>query len=182
MKKERFVMPTGGLSQEQVQENRSGEHAPTAGDRLARLKAQLPAPPMPIGSYIAITRVDNLLYTSGMLPLENGQLAFTGPMGSWDLNIQQGQQAARLCVLNALSLVHHELGGQLERVKRIVKVTGFVNSTASFYDQPAVMNGASDFLVECFGEAGKHVRSAVGVASLPRNATVEVELVVEITP
>lgn len=149
---------------------------------LQALKDQLPAPPLPIGSYIAVTRVDNLLYTSGVLPIQDGQIMFTGPMGSWNMEIKHGQQAARLCVLNALSLINHELGGQLERVKRIVKVTGFVTSTATFYDQPAVMNGASDFLVECFGEAGKHVRSAVGVMSLPRNATVEVELVVEITP
>jgi enamine deaminase RidA (YjgF/YER057c/UK114 family) len=150
-------------------------------ESLEALKSQLPAPPVPIGSYVAITRVDNLLYTSGILPLKDGQLAFTGPMGSWDLDIAKGQQAAKLCVLNALSLISHELGGRLDRVKRIVKVTGFVSSTSTFYDQPAVMNGASDFLVECFGEAGKHVRSAVGVASLPRNATVEVELIVEIS-
>jgi enamine deaminase RidA (YjgF/YER057c/UK114 family) len=107
-------------------------------------------------------------------------VAFVGPVGSWNVDVHAGQQAARLCVLNALSLINHELGGQLERVKRIVKLTGFVSSTPSFYEQPAVMNGASDFLVECFGDAGKHVRSAVGVISLPRNASVEVELIVEI--
>jgi enamine deaminase RidA (YjgF/YER057c/UK114 family) len=159
-----------------------GQQIVEGQNHLEALKSQLPAPPVPIGSYVAITRVDNLLYTSGILPLKDGQLAFTGPMGSWDLDIEKGQEAAKLCVLNALSLISHELGGQLDRIKRIVKVTGFVNSTATFYDQPAVMNGASDFLVECFGEAGKHVRSAVGVVSLPRNATVEVELVVEISP
>jgi len=160
----------------------SGVIQDQASPNLAALKSQLPEPPVPIGSYIAVTRVDNLLYTSGILPLKDGQLACTGPMGSWDLDIAKGQEAARLCILNALSLISHELDGQLERVKRIVKVTGFVSSTSTFYDQPAVMNGASDFLVECFAEAGKHVRSAVGVVSLPRNATVEVELVVEITP
>ena len=170
------------MSSSSVIQNQGSGEAISAQNNLQVLKAQLPEPPLPIGSYIAVTRVDNLLYTSGMLPLKDGQLAFTGPMGSWDLDIEKGQEAARLCVLNALSLVNHELNGQLERVKRIVKVTGFVSSTPTFYDQPAVMNGASDFLVECFGEAGKHVRSAVGVASLPRNATVEVELVVEITP
>ena len=109
-------------------------------------------------------------------------MAFVGPVGSWNMSVPQGQAAARLCVLNALSLIHHELGGAMERVKRIVKLTGFVSSTPTFYEQPAVMNGASDCLVEFFGEAGKHVRSAVGVISLPRNASVEVELVVEITP
>lgn len=174
-------MLSSGVFQDQQQNPGTGE-GQTQLTGLEALKSQLPAPPMPIGSYVAVTRVDNLLYTSGILPMQDGQLAFTGPMGSWDMDIAKGQQAARLCVLNALSLINHELGGQLERVKRIVKVTGFVNSTPTFYDQPAVMNGASDFLVECFGEAGKHVRSAVGVISLPRNASVEVELVVEITP
>lgn len=149
---------------------------------LTTLKEQLPAPPLPIGSYVAVTRVDNLLYTSGVLPMKDGEVAYTGALGSWGVDVEYGKQAARQCVLNALSLINHELGGQLERVKRLVKVTGFVSSTNGFYEQPAVMNGASDFLVECFGEAGKHVRSAVGVSSLPRNASVEVELVVEITP
>jgi len=149
---------------------------------LSALKEILPAPPLPIGSYVAVTRVDNLLYTSGVLPMKDGQVAYTGAIGTWGVDAEYGKQAAQLCVLNALSLINHELNGQLERVKRIVKVTGFVSSTASFYEQPAVMNGASDFLVEHFGEAGKHVRSAVGVSSLPRNASVEVELVVEIEP
>ncbi|MCE3233827.1 MAG: uncharacterized protein K0Q50_7 [Vampirovibrio sp.] len=149
---------------------------------LSALKEQLPPPPLPIGSYVAVTRVDNLLYTSGVLPMQNGEVAYTGAIGSWGVDAEYGKQAAKLCVLNALSLINHELNGQLERVKRIVKVTGFVSSTSCFYEQPAVMNGASDFLVECFGEAGKHVRSAVGVSSLPRNASVEVELIVEIHP
>lgn len=149
---------------------------------LSALKEQLPVPPLPIGSYVAVTRVDNLLYTSGVLPMQDGNVAYTGAIGSWGVDVEYGKQAAKLCVLNALALIDHELGGQLERVKRIVKVTGFVSSTNSFYEQPAVMNGASDFLVECFGEAGKHVRSAVGVSSLPRNASVEVELIVEIVP
>lgn len=149
---------------------------------LSALKEQLPPPPLPIGSYVAVTRVDNLLYTSGVLPMQNGEVAYTGAIGSWGVDAEYGKQAAKLCVLNALSLINHELNGQLERVKRIVKVTGFVSSTSGFYEQPAVMNGASDFLVECFGEAGKHVRSAVGVSSLPRNASVEVELIVEIHP
>ena len=174
-------MLSSGVFQDQEQETGSMEGSSLV-DKIQALKSQLPAPPLPIGSYVAVTRVDNLLYTSGILPMQDGQVAFTGPMGSWGLDVPTGQQAARLCVLNALSLINHELGGQLERVKRIVKVTGFISSTATFYDQPAVMNGASDFLVEQFGDAGKHIRSAVGVISLPRNATVEVELVVEIHP
>jgi enamine deaminase RidA (YjgF/YER057c/UK114 family) len=147
---------------------------------FSALEAQLPEPPLPIGSYVAVTQVGNLLYTSGVLPMKDGKVAYTGAAGSWGVGIEEAQAAARLCVLNALSLIRHELGGSLRRLKRIVKVTGFVSSTSRFFDQPLVMNGASDFLVECLGEAGKHVRSAVGVSALPKDATVEVELIVEI--
>lgn len=148
---------------------------------LQEWQARLPHPPVPIGSYVAVTRVDNLLYTSGVLPMKDGQVAFEGPVGCWDMSIPKGQEAARLCLLNALSLLSQELGG-LHRIKRVVKVVGYVASARDFYDQPAVLNGASDLLVEIFGEAGKHVRSAVGVTALPRNASVEVELVVEVLP
>lgn len=150
-------------------------------ESLQALEALLPEPPLPIGSYVAVTRVDNLLYTSGVLPMRDGQVAYTGAIGSWGLSAAYGQEAAQLCVLNALSLIRHELGS-LACIRRIVKVTGFVSSTKDFYEQPTVMNGASDFLFEHFGEAGKHVRSAVGVSALPKNASVEVELVVEIQP
>jgi enamine deaminase RidA (YjgF/YER057c/UK114 family) len=149
--------------------------------KLSSLDELLPAPPLPIGSYVATIQVENLVHTSGVLPMRDGQVAFTGAVGSWEVSVEQGQAAARLCVLNALSLLKHTLGS-LDRVKRIVKVTGFVSSAASFYDQPQVMNAASDLLVEYFGESGKHVRSAVGVISLPRNASVEVELTVEVYP
>lgn len=154
----------------------------TENNQSLAIEAQLPPPPLPIGSYVAVVRVDNLLYTSGVLPMKDGQVAFQGAVGSWDVSVEQGQAAARLCVLNALSLIRHELGGSLAKLKRIVKVTGFVSSTNNFFEQPAVMNGASDLLVEAFGEAGKHVRSAVGVSALPKNASVEVELVVEVEP
>lgn len=146
------------------------------------LEEQLPTPPIPIGSYVAVTQVGNLLYTSGVLPMKDGKVAYTGAVGSWDVSAELGKEAARLCVLNALSLIQHELGGSLKRLKRIVKVTGFVSSVPSFFEQPTVMNGASDFLVEAFGDAGKHVRSAVGVSALPKDASVEVELIVEINP
>lgn len=155
--------------------------ATTSLPDLASLEALLPEPPLPIGSYVATIQVDNLLHTSGVLPMKDGQVACIGAVGSWEVDLAQGQEAARLCVLNALSLVRHALGS-LERVKRVVKVTGFVSSAASFYDHPQVMNVASDLLVAYFGEAGKHVRSAVGVASLPRNASVEIELTVEVYP
>lgn len=153
---------------------------PSFQSRLADLKTIMPTPPLPIGSYVAVTRVGNLLYTSGVLPMKEGQVAYTGAIGAWGLQVDHGRQAAQLCALNALSLIDHYLEGQLEQIKRLIKVTGFVSSTPGFHDQPAVLNGASDFLVEYFGEAGKHVRSAVGVSSLPRNASVEIELIVEI--
>jgi enamine deaminase RidA (YjgF/YER057c/UK114 family) len=146
---------------------------------LSELVALLPPPPLPIGSYVATVQVGNLVHTSGVLPMKEGQVAVTGAVGSWDVSVAEGQEAARLCILNALSLVQHALGS-LDRVKRIVKLTGFVNSAPNFYEQPQVMNAASDLLVQYFGEAGKHVRSAVGVASLPKNASVELELVVEV--
>lgn len=153
-----------------------------SGNRsLAALQELLPPPPLPIGSYVAVARVDNLLYTSGVLPIKDGQPAYTGAIGSWDTTTEYGQQAARLCVLNALSLLQHELGS-LEHIQRIVKVVGYVSSNPGFFEQPAVMNGASDLLVEYFGESGKHVRSAVGVSALPRNASVEIELIVEVQP
>jgi enamine deaminase RidA (YjgF/YER057c/UK114 family) len=99
---------------------------------LQELKALLPVPPLPIGSYVATLQVDRLIHTSGVLPMKDGQVAFTGAVGSWDVPVEQGQQAAELCVLNALSLISHALDGQLERVKRIVKVTGFVSSMPQF--------------------------------------------------
>ncbi len=149
--------------------------------RLAQVEATLPAPPLPLGSYVAVTRVGNLLYTSGVLPMQEGRVAYTGALGGWDATADKGREAARLCALNALSLVRHELGS-LQRVQRVVKVTGFVSSAPDFFEQPAVINGASDFLVETFGDAGRHVRSAVGVAALPANASVEIEFVLEIKP
>ncbi len=154
------------------------EQTPSPSGSLAALEAMLPPPPQPIGSYVPAMVVGHLLYTSGTLPLENGVVAFTGPVDELGMTVERAQQAARLCMLNALSIVKDHLG-TLSRVKRVVKVTGFVSSIRSFYGQPAVINGASDLLTEYFGERGKHVRSAVGVISLPRDATVEIELVVE---
>lgn len=139
---------------------------------------QLPSPPKPVGNYVAVLRHGDLLYTSGMIPLESGQLKYTGAIGGLSVGIEQGQAAAKLCVLNGLSAIYDYLGGSFEALDRVVKVTGFVQSAPGFYQQPKVMNGASDTLVEWFGEAGKHVRSAVGVSALPLDASVEVELVV----
>jgi len=149
-----------------------------SSDAIASLQAHLPEPPIPLGSYVAVVRVGNLLYTSGVLPMKDGKLAVTGAVS--DDTIEQAREAARLCVLNTLSLIRHELGGTLLPLRRVIKLTGFVSSLPDFYEQPQVLNAASDFLVEHLGDAGRHVRSAVGVSALPKNASVELEMVVEI--
>lgn len=147
--------------------------------QLSELDKLLPAAPQPIGSYVPVIQVGNLVMTSGMLPMQDGQLMYTGAIGSISHPVEFGQKAARLCALNALSAIKAYLGS-LDRIQRMVKVTGYINSVPDFFEQPQVLNGASDLLVEFFGEAGKHVRAAVGVTSLPRNASVEVELLVEL--
>ncbi|MBK8191002.1 MAG: RidA family protein [Vampirovibrionales bacterium] len=148
---------------------------------LAEWDAMLPPPPQPVGSYVPIVQAGALLYTSGVLPMRDGQLLSPGAVGSFTVTLEQGQEAARQCALNALSLVKAHLGS-LSRVERVVKITGFVNSPAAFTDQPKVLNGASDLLVAVFGEAGRHARSAVGVAALPLNAPVEIELILAVRP
>lgn len=141
--------------------------------------AQLPAAPQPIGSYVTAVQVGNLLYTSGTLPMKEGKLIYSGAVGSVAVSLEDGQEAARLCALNCLGIVKSHLGS-LNRIARVVKLTGFVNSAPAFYEQPAVINGASNFLVEVLGEKGKHARAAVGVASLPMNASVEIEMIIEV--
>ena len=145
---------------------------------LQTFEATLPAVPAPVANYVPWVQIRDLLYTSGMLPMKDGQLAFTGQLTD-ESSIAQGHDAAQLACLNALSVVKSALGS-LTRVERVVKLTGFVSSHPAFTDQPLVLNGASDLLVEVFGDAGRHSRSAVGVASLPKNASVELELIIQI--
>ena len=147
-------------------------------DRLRELGHELPPVPQPAGSYVPATRAGTLVFTAGQVPLEGGKLAKTGKVGD-ALTVEEAQEAARLCALNALAAAAAEAGG-LNNIGRIVKVTGYVASAPGFNGQPQVLNGASDFLGEVFGEAGLHARSAVGVAELPLDAPVEVELVVEL--
>lgn len=137
----------------------------------------LPPAPQPVGNYVPVVQTGNLLYTSGMIPTENGQVKFTGQVGGIAVSIEDGQAAARLCILNALSAIQAYLGGSFDRIERVVKVTGFVNSVPGFVQQPQVINAASDLLVEFFGEQGKHARASVGVAGLPLDASVEIELI-----
>ncbi|MDF0666582.1 MAG: RidA family protein [Nitrospira sp.] len=147
-------------------------------DRLKELGLILPAPPKPVANYVPVIRVGDLLFLSGVLPSRDGQLVMTGKLGG-DLTVQQGVEAARMAALNGLSIIRSE-AGLLDRVKRIVKMVGYIASAPGFTDQPQVLNGASDLLVSVFGEAGRHARVAVGAAELPCMAPVEIELIVEL--
>jgi len=145
--------------------------------RLAELGIELPAVVAPLASYVPAVRSGSFVYTSGQLPMIDGRLPATGKVGA-EVSPEDATHYARLCALNALAAVDALVG--IDSVVRVVKVVGFVASAPDFTAQPAVVNGASDLLGEVFGEAGAHARSAVGVAVLPRDAPVEVELIVEV--
>ena len=147
--------------------------------KLTQLGLALPAPPKPVANYVPVVRTGDLLFLSGVLPSRDGQLIMTGKLGQ-NLSIEQGMEAARVAVLNGLSIIRQE-AGSLDRVKRIVKMVGHIASAPGFTGQPQVLNGASDLLVSLFGDAGRHARVAVGAAELPRQAPVEIELIVELT-
>jgi enamine deaminase RidA (YjgF/YER057c/UK114 family) len=149
----------------------------SARERLAELGITLPAVAAPLAAYIPAVRTGNLVYTSGQLPLEGGKPTHSGKLGA-EVSSEEGRVAARTCALNALAAIDALVG--IDSVVRVVKVVGFVASAPGFTGQPGVVNGASDFLGEVFGESGAHARSAVGVASLPLDAPVEVELIVEV--
>ncbi|HJR78144.1 MAG TPA: RidA family protein [Nitrospiraceae bacterium] len=146
--------------------------------RLEALGLELPAPPKPVASYIPAVRSGHLLFLSGMLPFRNGQLTCTGKVGR-ELTTDQGSAASRTAVLNALAVARQELG-TLDRINKVVRMVGHVASAEGFGQQPAVINGASDLLVQIFGDAGRHARVAIGVAELPLNAPVELELILEV--
>lgn len=146
-------------------------------ERLAELGIELPNAAKPLAAYVPAKRVGKQVWTSGQLPLVDGQLPITGLVGD-GVSADEAYGLARICALNALAAVDAEVG--LDNVASISKLVGFVASAPGFYEQPAVVNGASDLVGEIFGDAGQHVRSAVGVAVLPKNAPVEVEMVVEL--
>ena len=150
---------------------------PDLETRLRELGLELPTVPQPAGAYVPAARARGLIFTAGQLPFENGELRKTGKVGD-AVSVEEAHAAARLCALNALAAAAAEAGG-LDRISSIIKVTGFVASASDFNLQPQVINGASELMGEVFGEAGLHARSAVGVAELPLDAPVEVELVVE---
>ncbi len=147
-------------------------------EKLIEMGIEIPAAPKPLASYIPVTKVGNLVFTAGQIPMANGNLKFRGKVGK-EISLEEGIKAAELCTVNCLSVIKSEVK-ILDNIKRIVKVTVFVNSSNGFTDQPKVANGASDLLVKVFGEKGKHVRSAVGVSELPIDSSVEIEMIVEV--
>lgn len=147
--------------------------------KLRELDITIPEGVAPAGNYVPAVRSGNLVFVAGQIPLEGGKPQFIGKLGR-EFQVADGQKAARLCAINIISQLRAALGGDLDKVKRIVRVGGFVNAVADFTDQPQVINGASDLLVQVFGDAGKHARAAVGVSSLPRGVAVEVEAVAEV--
>ncbi|MCK0176412.1 RidA family protein [Mycolicibacterium sp. F2034L] len=149
----------------------------TWSSRLTELGIELPEVVAPLAAYVPAVRTGNLVYTAGQLPIRFGELVQTGKVGT-DVDPEEAKDLARLCGLNALAAVHALVG--IDAVTRVVKVVGFVASAAGFSGQPAVINGASELFGEVFGEEGAHARSAVGVSELPRNAPVEVEIIVEV--
>lgn len=148
-------------------------------EKIASLGLSLPVPPKPAGSYVPVVRTGNLVFVSGQIPVRDGKIEFQGKVPT-NASVETAGQAAKLCIINALAQIKSELG-TLDMVSRIVRVSGFVNSAPDFTDQPKIINAASDLLFEIFGEKGRHSRIAVGVASLPLNSTVEIDLVAEVS-
>jgi enamine deaminase RidA (YjgF/YER057c/UK114 family) len=146
--------------------------------RLEELGISLPKPVQPVAAYVPTVRSGDMVYVSGQVPMVDGKPAYLGRLGVDGLGIDEGAQAARRCAINVLAALKVELG-DLSRVRRVVKLTGFVASAPDFHDQPKVVNGASELLIEVFGDAGRHARSAVGLAALPGGVPVEVEAIVE---
>ncbi|MEI7812983.1 MAG: RidA family protein [Ignavibacteria bacterium] len=147
-------------------------------EKIKELGYELPAAPKPLAAYIPALIEGSLVYTAGQLPFAGGELKYQGKVG-FDISEEEGQKAAEICALNCLSVIK-SVAGSLDAIERIIKVTVFINSADGFTAQPKVANGASEFFVKVFGEAGRHVRSAVGVNELPVNAAVEVEIIAKL--
>ena len=147
-------------------------------DRLKSLGLVLPELPTPLAAYIPAKKTGQVIFTAGQLPILKGELICKGLLGQ-DVDVEQAYQAARICTLNALAAIKGVVK-DLDQIVQVVRVVGYVASTSTFTQQPAIVNGASELLLEIFGEVGKHARSAVGLASLPLNASVEIELTVEV--
>jgi enamine deaminase RidA (YjgF/YER057c/UK114 family) len=152
---------------------------PNIEARLEQLGIKLPTPPAPVASYVPFVISGKLVFVSGQVTLAPDGLKYVGIVGK-DISLEDGKAAARLCAINLIAQLKSACGGDLDRVKRVVKLTVFVNAVPGFAQQPEVANGASDLFVEVFGDSGRHARSAVGAGSLPRNVAVEVDAIVEI--
>ncbi|HCO56566.1 MAG: RidA family protein [Burkholderiaceae bacterium] len=150
-------------------------------ERLKELGIELPIPLQPLANYVPYRWSGSLLFVSGQVPVQNGTLPYLGKVGV-DLSIEQGQAAARLCAINILAQVNAALNGNLDHVNACLKLGGFVNCAPDFSDQPTVINGASDFMVDVFGDKGRHARAAVGSNALPRNVAVEVDAIFDCQP
>ena len=148
-------------------------------EKLEKLGIALPTPAAPVANYVGFVRTGNLVFTAGQVTLKDGKFEHIGKVGG-AISLEEAQKAARLCAINILAQLKAACGGDLDRVRRIVKVVGFVNGVPEFTEHPKVINGASDVFVEVFGDKGKHARSAVGSGSLPLNVAVEVEAVAEV--
>jgi enamine deaminase RidA (YjgF/YER057c/UK114 family) len=147
-------------------------------DRIKSLGMVLPEVPVPLAAYVPAKKIGQVIFTAGQLPIQKGELICKGLLGQ-DVDVEQAYQAARICTLNALAAIKGVVK-DLDQIVEVVRVVGYVASVSTFIQQPAIVNGASELLLEIFGEVGKHARSAVGVASLPLNASVEIELTVEV--
>ena len=148
-------------------------------NKLKELNIELPNAPDPVGAYVAYKKVGNFLFISGQLPISNDGQMIKGKIGK-DLKLEDGQKASKLCAINILSQVKKALKGDLEKVKNCVKITGFVNSSDDFFDQPKVINPASEIISKLFDEKGKHTRAAISTNSLPLGAAVEIDAIFEI--
>ena len=151
----------------------------TIENKLKELNIELPSAPDPVGAYVAFKKISNLLFISGQLPISSNGQMIKGKIGK-DLTLEDGQKASQLCVINILAQVKKALGGDLDKVKSCIKITGFVNSTDDFKDQPKVINPASETLSTVFGDNGKHARAAISANSLPLGAAVEIDAIFEI--
>ena len=148
--------------------------------KVKELNIELPKAPDPVGAYVAYKIIKNLLYISGQLPIGLDGKIIKGKIGK-DLTLEQGQEASKLCILNVIAQVKKALNGDLDKVKNCIKITGFVNSTDDFIDQPKIINPASEMLTLFFGEEGKHARAAVSTNSLPLGVAVEIDAIFEIS-
>ena len=148
-------------------------------ERLAELGIELPRAPAPVAAYVPYTRTGNLLFVSGQLPAFMGELRYVGRIGE-EFSIEEGQAAARQCGVNLIAQVAQALDGDLDRLTRVVKLGGYINCTSNFRDHPKVINGASELMIQVFGNLGRHARFAVGVSSLPFGASVEIDGIFEV--